>query len=285
MLLTCVILNYNDSDTTISLHHKIKDYHVLDKIVIVDGASTDDSYEKLAAILNEKTVLLSADRNGGYGYGNNIGIRYSSSLGAKYVLIANPDVEFSEHAIIACLNMIKKNENSVAVAPRIQGRQPAFSFAPPLKDTLSSSIILNKFFSPRYYPPRFFLDKNFCEVFALPGSLVMFDIDKFMNCGLYDEEVFLYNEEVIIGKKFKEYGYKSILCLNESYQHFHSVSVGKAYKTSLKPKKFELASHALYLRKYCNAGKLPLALLSLIKPLTYLECLIWPWLKSKIHGK
>ncbi len=281
-MLTCVVLNYNDSDTTISLYHKIKNYKIIDKIIIVDGASTDGSYKRLSTLADEHTSVLLADCNGGYGYGNNIGIRYSHSLGADYVLVANPDVEFSEKSIKVCLNMIKKTE-CVAIAPRINERQPAYRSAPPCLDVLSSSILLNKLFSPRYYPKKHFAEKKYCKVFALPGCLVMFDVKKFVKCGLYDEDVFLYNEELIIGKKFDNFGYKSIICLTESYNHFHSVSVKKNFKSSLKPKKILMKSHKLYLQRYCNAGLLPIILLSIIKPIAYLECMVWPWLKGSIQ--
>ena len=59
-MLTCVILNYNDSDTTLSLYHKIKNYNIIDKIIIVDGASTDFSYNKLKVLSNDHTDVLLA---------------------------------------------------------------------------------------------------------------------------------------------------------------------------------------------------------------------------------
>lgn len=283
-MLTCVILNYNDSDTTLSLYHKIKNYNIIDKIIIVDGASTDFSYNKLKVLSNDHTDVLLADRNGGYGYGNNIGIRYSESIGADYVLIANPDVEFSETAVQTCLNIMKTNKNCAAIAPSIIGRKhPAFAFAPPIKDALSSSILCNRIFSPRYYPSDFYKGKKYCKVFALPGSLVMLHVKKFIQCGLYDEDVFLYNEELIIGKKFKDNSYESILCMTESYRHLHAVTVQKNYHSLLQPKKIELKSHRLYLVRYCNSGKLPLLLLSCIKPMAYLECILWPWLKKFLN--
>ena len=39
-------------------------------------------------------------KNGGYGFGNNVGIKYSvETLNADYVLIANPDVIFENDLI------------------------------------------------------------------------------------------------------------------------------------------------------------------------------------------
>ena len=74
-MLTCLILNYNDVQSTTKLYNQIKDYKVLDHIILVDGKSTDDSYKKLNQLSSPKTTVLLADKNGGYGYGNNIGLR------------------------------------------------------------------------------------------------------------------------------------------------------------------------------------------------------------------
>ena len=74
--LACVILNYNDSETTLSLINKIKTYEILDYIVIVDNQSSDNSLEKLRKIQTSKIIVICSEKNGGYGYGNNYGIWY-----------------------------------------------------------------------------------------------------------------------------------------------------------------------------------------------------------------
>lgn len=38
-----VVLNFNDAKETVSFVEKIKSYNILDSIVVVDNASTDDS--------------------------------------------------------------------------------------------------------------------------------------------------------------------------------------------------------------------------------------------------
>ena len=40
--LSCVILNYNDAETTEKLVKQIADYNVLHQIIVVDNASTDE---------------------------------------------------------------------------------------------------------------------------------------------------------------------------------------------------------------------------------------------------
>ena len=69
--INCVILNFNDGETVARLVHMIHDYDYLEKIVLVDNHSTDDSWEQLQVLKDEKVELIRTEKNGGYGYGNN----------------------------------------------------------------------------------------------------------------------------------------------------------------------------------------------------------------------
>ena len=53
MKLGMCIVNYNDYETTKTLIDNVKNYKCLDKIVIVDNKSTDDSLFKLRNLENK----------------------------------------------------------------------------------------------------------------------------------------------------------------------------------------------------------------------------------------
>lgn len=275
----CIILNYNDSETTINLIHHIQNYTILNKIIVVDNMSTDNSLEALRGIENNRIVVITSKKNGGYGYGNNCGIRYAEIHGFDYALIANPDVIFNEKDIIDCIGIISKENDIVAVAPRIKNGG-AFKIATPLLDITYSSLVLNKIFRPRYYSSKYYCNQSgWVYVDALPGSLVLFDIHKFSEVGLYDENVFLYNEELIIGKKFLDRGYKSVLNLNSEYIHMHGVSVNKSFRGSLKPYKIARQSQKYYLKNYLNANTMVIILFDMLWPIQVIELFIWKKIK------
>ena len=73
MKIGCVILNYNDSTTTINLLDKIKSFHLLNRIIVVDNCSKDNSYQALKEFEDSKIKVIQSTRNGGYGYGNKFG--------------------------------------------------------------------------------------------------------------------------------------------------------------------------------------------------------------------
>lgn len=280
-MLTCIILNYNDASSVLKLYDQIKDYVVLDHIIIVDNASTDDSYKQLKILSNKKTTVLLSDKNGGYGYGNNIGLRYSQKLGATHALIANPDVSFEEKTILNCLNVLREYCQAVAIAPKIkQTKEYAFKVVPAFKDIFSASLLSNKIFKPRLYSQKYFKNKQIVEVDALIGSLVLFDLNKFAECGFYDENVFLYNEEIIIAQKFKQKGYKSLLNLKDNYEHFHSVSIKKEIKSIIKIKRIGLESHYYYLKHYANASFITLIMFKFLIPFIYIQAIIYSYIKK-----
>ncbi|MBR6849385.1 MAG: hypothetical protein IKM88_04020, partial [Lachnospiraceae bacterium] len=118
MSLAAVILNYNDAQTTIDAASRVGGFSCVDHVVIVDNASSDESAVRITETFDlelsglESTsqageisglwksaneadfpvTLIRTVRNGGYGYGNNLGVRYAhEQVHAEEVLIANPD--------------------------------------------------------------------------------------------------------------------------------------------------------------------------------------------------
>ena len=87
-----IILNYNDLETTKNMLNLIKDYKILDLIVIVDNKSLDNSYQELKKFENSKIKVLETDKNLGYAYGNNYGLNYLENKNIDNVIISNPDV-------------------------------------------------------------------------------------------------------------------------------------------------------------------------------------------------
>lgn len=293
MITTCIILNYNDSETTISLLNSIKNYNVFDYIIIVDNQSTDNSYTVLRRYQNDKTHVVLSDRNGGYGYGNNFGIRYSyNNLNAEYVLIANPDVSFSAECAITLKQALIENKNcAISAAVPLKpsgGKQKIIAWKlPSLKqEVFGSSIIINKIFGLRtLYGKEYFANKDYCYVEVVQGSMLMLNAKIMIEHGMYDEEFFLYCEEQILGFKMKKSGYKTILLLNQSYVHYHSVSINKTYKSLVKKKQLMLNSKLLYLKKYHDLKGLRLGLSRMFFRLLIIEMWFISLIKQKYDGR
>lgn len=260
-----VILNYNDSETTLDLAERVKSYGVLDYILIVDNCSTDDSWKRIERIDEDKIVKLRLDNNGGYGAGNNAGVRYANEqLGCKYALIANPDVSFEESVLIAMLDKMKSNSD-IAVASPVQLdrnhqiiQSVAWKIPTVFQYIVSAERIAREFLGTFYYGRALLEQGDFANVECVPGSLLLVDTDVFMNIGGYDEDMFLYCEETVLGHKVKQAGYRTVLLTKERYVHLHSVSISKSIASERRRQKLLLKSRKLFLSRYLKASKLSL---------------------------
>ena len=287
--LSCVILNYNDAETTEKLVKQITDYSVLHQIIVVDNASMDDSLERLKKLESDgngnvpemqhdeknaeiqsaanasqsgKVRVISAGHNGGYGSGNNLGVRYASEQGATHVLIANPDVVFSEQSLKAMLAVFARHPEVGIVTTRIHdARFPDLKNGWPLRsftrELLSMGPVSRRLFRRTFdYPDSYFTGRNAVYVGAVHGSMLMVDSEKFLEAGGYDEGIFLYEEEQVLGRRMQNAGYRSVLLLNQHYNHEHSISISKSVSDAMKRQKLREESTLYYMKHYLHINPL-----------------------------
>lgn len=256
----CVILNYNDSYTVIDLIDRIKNYSVIGKIILVDNHSSDNSVKELQTVTDDKIDLIITDRNGGYGYGNNYGIRYAKKLGYDYVIVSNPDVYFEEQMVMNLLNEIK-SDSKIAM---ITGKQldindiVIYDIAWKIPSIFEECIVMTKisyWMKLLHYPQRYF-DCKKCIVDCIPGAFFVANITNLMSIGGYDENMFLFCEETTIGYKLKKANYLTVLMPGEFYKHAHSVSIKKSISSEVKQREMVAESRLYFLKTYLGANKI-----------------------------
>lgn len=269
-----VILNYNDYKTTIKLIECIKDYKSIDFIVIVDNCSTDNSYEKLQKFANNKVILIKSDRNGGYAYGNNFGIKYLiHNYSCDIIFISNPDVEFGEELVIEIKKQFSNNSKySVlsGVMLDINGnvvKNPYWNI-PNYKYDLYDYFFIGR----RLNKKEFIVDykQEIMDVEVIPGSFLAIKSNAIQDIDYYDENTFLYCEERILAKKLKNKGYKSGLITGISYRHMHSISIKKTFK-KVDTIRILYDSKLYYNKKYNKIGKFKENILKLATQISLLE--------------
>ncbi len=261
MKICCVIVNYNDSETVEKLLLKIRGYDSLSHIVIVDNASTDGSYERLRKLSDPRAAVISSGRNGGYGAGNNFGIRYAAEhFGATHVVIANPDVFFTERCIRTLAEVFVRYPEAGAATARME--DPQFAGFPNawrlhgfLGELLFMGPVCRRIFRDiLYYPASALREKRPMWVDVVQGSMLMVSADAFLSCGGYDERVFLYQEEMILARRLKAAGRRTALVPSESYFHQHSASIGKSFSGQLTRQRLREQSVLFYMENYLGIG-------------------------------
>lgn len=284
-----IVVNFNDSETTLAQIQRIRDYAALDRIIVVDNASTDQSLTRLRAVAGGKVTVLAAKRNGGYGAGNNLGIRYAASKGMRYALIANPDAEFTVFCLRALVEALRTHPALAVVAPvqinsshggaaKVPGSRAnvlsgaaAFPLRRWLPDLLEAGPVARRIFTPLLHYPRAKYEQTLARVDCVPGSLLLVEVERFLRAGGYDERVFLYEEEYILGQRMRRIGAETGLLTTEHYLHRHAVSIGKSYRRALDRQRLREEAMRYYFVNYLHCNRLQRALTELYFAVIRLE--------------
>ena len=154
MKISFLILNYNSWKTTEKLAKKVQTFACVDRIVIVDNVSTDDSYEQLLKMKSNKIDIIRTKKNGGYSYGNNVGAQYCDSIGADIIFISNPDVDIVEKDIILLLEQFKATDYSLLTAVQYEfdgtiGQPPVLNKRTFGLDLLECCFVTRKFWAKK----------------------------------------------------------------------------------------------------------------------------------------
>lgn len=286
--LALVILNYNSyNDCTVCIDQLLS-FEEKFHIILVDNSSTDESYEKLKNKYSDvKGVdLIKTNSNGGYSAGNNFGIKYAiKKYGVKTVGIMNPDVVIPDAEVFkVMLNELYMDDSFAIIggsAIDIDGRYNINGSSwdiPTLKKLiLNHSLISNRKMSPRALP---MIAPKLARVDCVIGCFFLAKVSHMKAMDFFDENVFLYNEENILGIKCKKLGYKEVLALDQFYYHNHKKRSGNiAFKQKVLATKNSYESRKYLCRTYYSKSALPfLWIIEMVNRIYLAGC----YMKSKI---
>jgi len=180
------------------------------KVYIVDNASTAESREYLKIQCPEATIIARPDGN--YCAANNAGIRQGISDGCDYLVIANMDVKFDkdwlrELAVAAENSDAGAVQSKILLYPKTEAERKN-----PLINSLGNVFHYLGFgYTDGYNSP----DR---EIYGLPeikgygsGCSLLLKRGTVERIGGYNEEYYMYHDDVEIGWKMKLAGLKTIL--------------------------------------------------------------------------
>ncbi len=147
---------------------------------------------------NAKCILLGENR--GYSVANNIGLKEVST---KFALVLNPDTTLNKDTIKNFLILAAKINDFWLIGPS-NNQDKEYSF----------------------------VDKNFLEVDNLKGFGIFFNLMKFNN-DYFDEEFFLFFEEIDLCKRIRNKRGKIFLCKDIIINHEGAGSVSQKNKHEL----------------------------------------------------
>jgi N-acetylglucosaminyl-diphospho-decaprenol L-rhamnosyltransferase len=194
------------------------------RVVVVDNASTDGSAEMVRREF-PSVELIASTVNGGYPYGNNLGLRALGYRGAgdvapdapRYALLLNPDTELPPDALYEMTQFMDSHPEIGVSGPKLVLEDGSLdlacrrSFPTPIVSLYRFSG-LSKLFPhhPQFgrYNMTFADPDQEIEVDSVVGAYMQVRREAIAKVGLLDESFFMYGEDLDWAYRIKKAGWK-----------------------------------------------------------------------------
>ena len=191
--ITIVITSYKSDEKIVKC---LKSINNQCKVIIVENSKNKSFKENIEKNFTNTECLI-AGENLGYAKGNNLGL---SKVKTKYALILNPDAELENNALNNFLNTASAIKNFAIIAPALQDE----------KNTKNNS-------------------KALIEVDSVKGFAMFLNLEEFNDVGFFDNNFFIYLEEIDLCIRLKEKNKKIFVDPNITIYHQGGSSHEKQY--------------------------------------------------------
>ena len=237
MELSIIIVNYNSKFLLENCIDSIKKsiFNINSEIIVVDNNSTDGSKEYLLPKLTDVKFIFN-NENTGFAKACNQGFKISSG---KYILFLNPDTILAATCLTYCLSFFKTHPDAGAVGVRMVDRKQTFlkeskrGFPSPATSFyklfgLTSIFPGSKTFA-KYYQGHLPENEN-NPVEVLSGAFMMIKREVFEKVNGFDEDFFMYGEDIDLSFRIGRSGYKNYYLGAVNITHIKGGSTTYDYK-------------------------------------------------------
>lgn len=220
--ISIIFVNYKTKDLTINAINSVieKTEGIEYEIFVVDNASNDGSIEAIEQKFPNIKIIKSPI-NGGFGYANNLAIKRANG---KYIFCLNTDTLLVNNAIKIMFDFMEKDENqNIAVCGgqllnKDYSYQNSYGYFP----TLFNMIVKFGFLRNKYLIPKL-ENVNKC-VDTIIGADIFFRKSVLDLIGLFDENIFMYGEEIELCYRIKREGYNIFFLPKAQIIHYGQAS-------------------------------------------------------------
>ena len=233
MDISIIIINYNTFTITSDCIRSVIKFtsNVEYEIILVDNASTEcDPRDFLKEF--PQLVLVKSDINGGFAYGNNLGIHRA---GGEYILLLNSDTFLIENSVFKCLSYLKACKGAGAVGCRMIFPDGAVQYTARRFKSIKWELLDLFRFIPMMMPYRkrsqLMLGKYFkCDESIdcdwVNGAFMVFEkkiLDHLPQRKL-DDRFFMYGEDQLWCEQIKNMGFRVVFYSGTTIVHIGSAS-------------------------------------------------------------
>ncbi|NJD23531.1 MAG: glycosyltransferase [Melioribacter sp.] len=256
--LSIIIINYNVKEFLLNLLDSLRKAvkNISTEIIIVDNASDDGSVE----ILREKfpnIKLIANKKNVGFGSANNQALQVAKG---KYFLLINPDTIVREDTLIKMLGFFDKTPQVGIAGCKVLNPDGSLQLAcrrgfPGPWTSFTKVMGLSKLFPKSRLFARYnltFLNENQTyEVDAISGAFMMMRKEVYEKIGGFDQQFFMYGEDLDLCYRVQKSGYKVYYVHNTEIIHYKGESTKRS---SLDETKIFYDAMHLFVRKHFSTS-------------------------------
>uniref|UniRef100_A0A7V2ZLB5 Glycosyltransferase n=1 Tax=Ignavibacterium album TaxID=591197 RepID=A0A7V2ZLB5_9BACT len=256
--LSIIIVNYNVKEYLKNLLHSIKkaSQNLSTEIFVVDNASDDGSVEMIREKFPE-VKLIANEKNLGFGKANNLALKEANG---KFLLLINPDTLVAEDTFSKLIEFFESHPDAGMVGCKILNPDGTLqlacrrSFPGPwtsfTKVTGLSSLFPKSKLFARYNLT--YLDENQTyEVDAISGSFMMMRKEVYDKVGGFDEQFFMYGEDLDLCYRIQKAGYKIYYVHSTQIIHYKGESTKRS---SLDETKVFYDAMHLFVKKHLSGS-------------------------------
>lgn len=208
-----VVVTYNPGTTIVDFLASVPDAATaLGSVTVVDNASRDNGPEKAAA--DAGAGFVQTGRNAGYGAAANVGAREGS---APWILISNADIVLGPGAVDALVAAGETDPSIGAVGPLVRELDGSvYPSARPLPGLVMGAghALLGRVWPSNPWTRRYRMSLDpqagILDVGWLSGSCFLVRRNVWQDLGGYDEQFFMFFEDVDLGRRLGAKGLRSV---------------------------------------------------------------------------
>jgi N-acetylglucosaminyl-diphospho-decaprenol L-rhamnosyltransferase len=226
-----VVLTYRSAETLAACLASVRpQVDALDgELVVIDNASPDETVEVARAAGVE---AVRSRRNLGFAAGCNLGARHASG---RVLVFVNPDAVLDPGCLQAVLDALADDASIGVVGGRAHTSDGDYDprcvlGTPSLRGALGFALGLDHVFrhhpllAPEQGPAELSTDRPVVAVPAVSGALVALPRQVWERLQGFDEDFFLYGEDVDLCLRAARAGWRSVVATGAGYQHVGGIS-------------------------------------------------------------
>jgi len=196
--ITIIITTFNSED---SIENCLNSINSSIKVIIIEN-SNNLKFKNYIENKFKNIECFLTNENLGYGKANNLGLQ---KVKTNYSLILNPDTILEKETIDNFFVFVNRNIDFAILGPR--------------QNENKSNIEINRS-----------MNLNYIESESIKGFAMFLNMKKFTNIGFFDENIFLYLEEIDLCKRIKKLSEKIYVDPNIKIFHLGGQSVSKIFE-------------------------------------------------------